>query len=253
MKLKNFAALTLLIFSFSAHADGWDYSGSFGARSLPIGASFFGNGGYGIKTWGENGKDQFIYGYVRPNLIISTSALVNEGDIGVDLYPISFFGVRLGTSQASRNVTLDTLDCSLVACGGGLARNSIEAKLTLGAAAYFMQAIALYENQTPSIKTVPYGDEMTSLAGRAGGDQMLKNELIIGREFEGGYLGGLHFAAARMIASGAHNDEQALLGGYKKGVWAYIAGAGVYESSTQSRGFSAFGLVTWTGLPQIGF
>ena len=255
LKFQSSVLIALLVFSSSstALADGWDYNASFGARSLPIGASFFGDGGYGITAWGEKTKDQFIFGYVRPNLRVATSALVDNGDLGVDLYPISFLGVRLGSSLATRNVTLDTLDCSLVACGGTLGRNSIETKLTLGAAGYFMQATAVYENQTPSIKSVPYADEVASLAGRTGGDQLLKNELIVGREFDGGYVGGLHFSAARMIASGANNDEQSLVGGYKKGRWTYLAGAGAYESSTQSRSLSMFALFSWSGIPKIGF
>ena len=56
----------------------------------------------------------------------------DRAEVDVDLFPISFFGIRAGVMGTQRYVNLDTLDCTVLNCHGYLGTVYLKPQLLLG-------------------------------------------------------------------------------------------------------------------------
>lgn len=231
---------------------GLDESAFFAVRLLPQGLALGGTLGYGLPVWGERGPGQVLYGYVRPSTTLSTSILVNRAEVAVDLFPVSFFGLSAGIRGSQRAVSLDTLDCNAVYCRGLLGTAYLRPQLLLGYGPFSALAALHVAWLASSNSTEPFGDDVTNLAGNAGGDHLVGSELAAQVRLTPAIAAGTYLSADHMIGSGSTNDMISVFGKYLRGSFSYMAGAGAYESTTQSRAFTCYAIVGWTGIPAVG-
>jgi hypothetical protein len=189
---------------------------------------------------------------VRPYARARTSALVNAGEVSVELFPVSFVGLQAGTQLSNRNTKLDTLDCTMVACQGNLSTTYLRAKGVVGYAGFFLGGSAQVGWQRPSDTTLPFGDDASSLAGLAGGDTLVSFEGYAGYRPPGPYSFGVYASRDRFTGSGAANDMESVMARRSWGPWRVMLGLGAYESTTRDRGFTTYGVVEWIGVPSLG-
>jgi hypothetical protein len=227
-------------------AEDFDYSAGFGLRTLPFGSSLYGRGGYNILLWGGPKSEGFLYGYARPALQLQSSAVVNRVDLTLDLYPISFFGFRLGKAVSLRWTDTSTLDCNVLECRGDLSRAYIQMEVLGAYQKYFGGLWARLDTLEPSRKGRNFADETSALAGRNPSDGLWTWEVLGGYDAES-WKAGLWLVFQGMSHSRARNDTEYAFVTVKRGDFDYTVAAGSYASSTRSRG-PAFAIsVKWNG------
>ncbi|MCM2278586.1 MAG: hypothetical protein NDJ89_10980 [Oligoflexia bacterium] len=249
-------ALLAIFFVFlakipTASAEGplaFDVSAGLGTRSLPLGATLIGELGYQHLLWGGGAKGDPFYGYLRPSAKLQTSGVVNRAQGTLAIHPVSFWGIELGYGQSHRATELDTLDCGLLECGGGLERASLGSSLVLGRAGFFVGWTVTGQRLTPSRTGKDFADESSSLAGRRGGDTLVTNEGFAGYELMPDLRTGFLFSRDRMLGSGARSSLNSAFARLDYGAWAFTLGAGIFESSTRTPGGTVFGLIRWKGV-----
>jgi hypothetical protein len=232
---------------------GLDYSLLGAARLLPLGMAISGTAGYGVRVWGDS-ESGVLYGFARPYATFQTSLLVNRLEVGADLYPVSFFGLRVGGAESLRSTSnLDTLDCSAVYCRGFVGTAYVRAQLLLGYRRFSMMgAFRASWFAAPSTTLPQFGDENSALAGNVPGDRMFSVELAGRYAITQAVSAGTFVSSDHMLGTSASNDFVTGFGRYAQGRMSYLVGAGGYQSSTQSWGFTCFALVSWVGLERIG-
>ena len=258
-----YLCLTLPLLFSSASTPTWasgerglDESAFFAARLLPSGLALGGTLGYGQLLWGENSEGNVLFGYVRPSVTATTSVLLNRAEVGVDLFPVSFLGLYAGARGSQRAVDLDTLNCTSVYCRGLLGTAYLKPQLLLGygpvSAMASFQTAWLVSSNSPSNSMMPFGDDVSNLAGNAGGDQLIGSELAVQVKLDPAFATGTYLSTAHMLGSGSTNDLISVFGRYLRGALSYTAGVGAYESTTQTRAFTCYGVVSWSGIAAMG-
>jgi hypothetical protein len=88
--------------------------------------------------------DRYSYSFLRPNLRLVSSILVNGIQPRLDIYPLSFLGFTVGHTFTSRNFMggknfkrWTGYDCAEVDCNGWLGSSFVESKLKFGYANFF--------------------------------------------------------------------------------------------------------------------
>ena len=228
-----------------------DYSVAVGGRTMPLGAAVSGQLGYGYLLWGEKREGDFRYGYLRPALRLQTSGVVNRAEVSLAIHPISFFGFVLGHSQGVRYTDPYTVDCATAACRGGLQSTFGKARLVLGHDRFFAGGSSRVDYYVPSRRDRPFADETSSLVGKQGGDRLLTFDAFAGVWITPELAAGVLYRAERMIGTGFSNNHESAFARWKRGAWGVAAGAGLYQSSTQSRSPTVYGAIEWTGSPSI--
>lgn len=252
MKNLWLAVLCTLAVVSEARAEGFDYSAGLGARNMPFGAALFGEVGYGQLLWGEKKEGQVMYGYARPIVRGRTSGFVNRAEMALEVFPISFLGFGGGFAYTSRNTDLATLDCTVVACTGGISRAYFETSLLLGHAGFFLGGSSRYNQLTPTVTDRSFGEETSNLAGSAGGDRLVSNEAFAGYSFSENWKAGVQWFGDHMISSGTTNSQESVFVEHRRDAWRFTVGLGMYESTTQLPAFTGYFLVKWTGIPSVG-
>jgi hypothetical protein len=208
-------------------------------------------GGYGELLWGKRDHGRFQYGYIRPGARIATSAVTHRAEVILDLYPISFFGFRFAHQQALRGSDIDTINCAAVSCRSWLGSTSVKAQAAAGYGPVFAVATLRYAIFEPAVEDRPFADEVSALVGEQGGDNLASIEGVLGYSLDVTKSLGLYYLGERMLGTGNTNNQQSLFGRWKNGEWTYTLGAGMYESVTQPRGFTAYGIVQWSPLSGV--
>ncbi len=249
MKLREKITVVFLfinLFSYDGTSH-WDYSLGGGARSLPIGLSVFSEVGHNLLLWGEkiDNENEYNYGYLRPSLQLSTSGLVTKPGVFLDVFPISFFGLTLGSAYSWRFTKLDTIDCSSAHCGGGLQRTILKTKLLLGYEAFFLAVIQKLEFLFPMLKDRGFADESSTLVGQKGYDRVWFQEYVLGYTLSEKYKVGMIFDFSKMLHSQNRSDQKLLFMNRAFTNWSLVGGAGLYQSSTQLQAFTGFILMEW--------
>lgn len=241
----------LIVFPRNSSAQ-WDYGLGIGAQSLPMGGSAFFQGGYGQLLWDKTSVNPIYYSYLRPSFQFSTSGIINRGELALNYYPISFFGISLGHSKSLRLSNSKVFNCDIINCLGILHSNFFKTEILLGYDHYFVIGKFRYNFLSPSSTGRPFGDENSYLIGNATGDQLLAQDLIFGAKLGSHYKAGISLSSKKMIHHGSLQQFKTGFFQMVRGKWVYILGAGIYESNVQKPGFTSYLLIQWVGISSIG-
>lgn len=128
--------LLLSLLPMLAHAH-FDLSAGAAMRTYPsLGAQANLNAGYNFVFWGQGprkSKGSPFFGLIRPALSVASSAVVNNYDMRLEVYPISFVTFVVGKKHIRSDYTKFTFyDCNVVRCVGNIDREYKQAKIALG-------------------------------------------------------------------------------------------------------------------------
>jgi hypothetical protein len=187
-----------------ARAAGLDYGVSAGVRSYPLGLSAGAQVGYNWKLWGEDPTltlptigvhedgtgGPWKYGAIRLSTNFQTAVVTNRLFFEAEIYPISIWGVAFGMGGHARiNRSVVPFDCSLVQCGGVLARYWGRTQLVLGYKGFFVAGGARIDHFQGQPGTDQFLDEVTNLLGQEVGDELLQGWGVAGFNFKYGWQG----------------------------------------------------------------
>jgi len=229
----------------------WDYSLGLGGRTLPQGGALSGELGYGKIFWGEKTYTGYKYGYLRPHATVQTTVIWNRADVGIDFFPISFAGITAGYAENFRQSQIDTINCQAVMCQGVVDSPYVRAKLLLGAGAFALGFGSELDFLAPWDGSRVFADESSALIGTQGGDTLWWNWVYGIYRFNDKFGVGPYFIAARMLQQGSQNDSESIFFRYTEKNLTINVGAGVYESDTRIRSFTAYATATLSVLPSV--
>jgi len=233
------------------HFTEWKPDLAFGAaaRSMPFGASIGGELGLNRLVWGDPKSTDKLYGFVRPYVKGSTSAVVNRATIGFDLFPVSFVGLSWGGSASARFTTnYATLNCLGLQCDGSLKSIFVSPKIIVGYHGFFAGSIVRFDWISASQTILPFAEETQTLVGSSGSD-ILKDILFLAGYETGNATYGVLIENASMLQSGNNNLLLSTFTKFRLNTnWALSGGAGQYQSSTQGPSFTGFLKLEWSNL-----
>lgn len=248
----------LILISANTFADGLDYSSDFGFRSRPLGASIGVQSGYSKLIWSDYDqnaeKKPFLYGYIRPNSRIATSAVVNKFSGNIDIMPISIFGFTFGYTATHRGIDAKKIDCQLNECGGWTHKKTAKLQAVIGTLDFFVLSKVGIEFTEHANTTKDFTDEFHVLLAKKDGDKLITNETLAGYILNKDWRMGLLYMSAKFLGTGQSNGQYYIFS--KNNIdekWSIISGAGTYHSTNFVRDFAFFTQLTWTGIPKIGF
>lgn len=230
-------------------ASSWDYSLAAGSRSVPFGASLSAELGRGILLWGRAplASGEFLYGYVRPLTRVRTSGITNRAEVALQVNPISFFTLEGGAGGGYRfSRTLDTQDCTSLQCSGSLQTAFFRPQVVLGLGPFIAALSAGWQFTTAPDSTRGFVDEVSSLAGAAGGDTLQELKAVLAYRITDRWIAGALVETDSMWISHTSNDLGALFARHEYGDWKFTAGAGAYHSTTAARGLTVFGQIAFS-------
>jgi hypothetical protein len=209
-------------------------------RTLPaLGIEFYAESGYGLKFWGEKEKpSDFLYGFVRPSLQLSSSAVINSVKAEFEVFPISFLGFAVGRQYQDSNYNFPFLDCDKVQCTGGYERNFVESKIALAASDFVLTYNYKVDTVTSPDRTRPMADWRNVIIGEAGEDIEIDQKMVIGKQFAH-KMQMIGVMGERTQFQGSHELKEGLVGvyQYKHKDTNYMFGAGTFRTSQQAEGF----------------
>lgn len=223
-----------------------DYTIAVGAATYPKSGGASAEAATSFYLWGKKSENNFRYGYVRPYLVGATSITVNQGEVGLQIFPISIFGVTLSHKVSTRSKDFDGLPCNTNNCLGDIRTSSVKTHLVFGYENWF----ALYKTQFAAAehldKTQNFIDENTMLINDKNGDHYFYSDVILGYRLNPDLSFGVNFNDTKITTSLNSNLMRSVFVSYKQGKELnYIFGVGYYESSVQAREFTVYGVFRW--------
>ncbi len=206
--------------------------------------------GYSQLLWGDT-SDPF-YGYLRPRLELNSAGSYNSANFGVELYPISFLGVRAGGESIQNDQEYSAYDCTTASCLGRFYRTYFQSDLSLALGPLFAQArygrerwtmaeprVIDFIEPTSGLALVPTGDSLTLLRGLIG--YRFNPEwsvLAVYQTLQADQVDGVSrfaFAAVRFSSS----------------KWSVGLGGGMFSSPLKKREATAIAYFEWAILPSL--
>ncbi|OQW46823.1 MAG: hypothetical protein A4S09_02640 [Proteobacteria bacterium SG_bin7] len=152
-----------LSFAQDFNLEATDFKVTVGANLYPKSGGVSGEIGKGLYLWGKKTEKNFRYGYLRPYVLAATSFTVNQGEVGIQIFPISFFGLSLSHRTSVRSKEFEGLPCGINNCLSDVKTNSLRFHLVLG----YEKLFFLYNTQFAATenldKTKNFIDENTML------------------------------------------------------------------------------------------
>lgn len=124
-------SVLLYFYSFSensAHAE-FDLSVGGYSRSYPLGGSAELNMGYSLVLWGQSASP--FLGYIRLATDIEGVVDYFSSTAKIEIFPVSFLGVRAGQAFSQSHLDFDEFDCEVFLCRGKFTENFYEVPLFL--------------------------------------------------------------------------------------------------------------------------
>ncbi len=239
--------VSLIVVSASAAA-GVDLSLGASTRSYPLSGVVEAEAGYGLILWGSQGSP--LYGYLRPEIEGASAGTYNSAAASLELFPISFLGVRAGGESVQNDNEYTAYDCDLYRCLGRYYRTFAEAELTLGAGPVFLRGSVRRERWTQ--KEADAGDFVEPTSGillRGTGDSETVYFGAVGLKFGENWtlLGITRYAESD---EGWSRWPYGVVR-YTNGAWQVGLGAGQFESSLKDKEFTGVGFVRWEIAPSV--
>jgi hypothetical protein len=245
--------LTLLLpFAAQAVEGRLDYSVRAAGRLYSLGAIAEGIAGYGVSVWGD--PSQPLFGYVRPSASVGSSGLTNQARADFEIFPISVLGVRFGHSWTSRSSDLPGFDCEAVNCRGWL-EESIVALRALGA---YGPVFGALDGEWRFFRQVadrsrPVAETFLGFVISPRGEETRTWRATLGYRLDERWSVGVQGARSRSAS-----DDRGLMDvgfvRYQEGRWTALVGAGRFAGApTFGSEFTGVFMLTWVGLPRMGF
>jgi hypothetical protein len=244
--------LILSTLSLWAAPTKFDLSLGMQGRTLPsFGAELYAEGGYNQKIWGkkEEPKD-VLYGLIRPNLTVSTSAVINSIKGEIEVFPISILGFAVGRQYQNSNFDFPFMDCGVQVCEGEFIRNYAETKMVLGHAGWVAVGFFKYETLRGPDSSRPIADWRNVIVGEPGEDVQIEKKLIFGKQFSNKLVGVL-LENVRFEGSGERKESYAAIYQQRNGDNNYMVGAGVLHTDQQPMGFVMYFRIHHVALPSL--
>lgn len=230
--------------TYSHRPGGFDYSVGAGVRTAPVLGTLSGKLGYSSLLWGNAGRGEYLYGYVRPSVRLGTSVIANQIEPAIEFFPISILGLSAGYLVDSRWV-------GNFAGGRTLGTAFVQNHLSLNVGRFYLTQSLRAGLMTPSENEAQFFDLFSNLVGRAGGDLLLTNEVAVSFALNDEWKLGALFKNERMSATGESNDSQLAFARWARGRWSVNVGTGAYAQTGLSRGFTTSGWIQWTGISSL--
>lgn len=221
----------------------FDFAAFGGARSVPLGVGLGGVGGYNVALWGDppsstaGGNRAPLnpwYGFLRGSVRAQTSIFVQSSELRLDLHPVSFFGLSLGTNPSYRLRDFSSVDCAVLRCQGSLTRNFLRHNGGLAYKSAFVAWTLRYDWLSQSESRAFY-DESSALVSGGAQDELGSVELATGFSLLDAHVLGIQGAQQRMIGSQTKSTQYGVFYQLKHNSWRWTVGAGIYESAIQSK------------------
>lgn len=221
-------------------------------RVTPAATQLQADAGYGFLVYGERENENPFYGYVRPAVSLASSSTVT-GNIFVDVYPVSFFGVTLGKSFNNRLADLPGLDCGLADCRDWLNYSYFQIRL-LGKYKKFLGSLVFektfYDDNEE--KAVPFADGTNVVFLAPIGEEGSRWQAIAGYGWSAEWAVGIYIWDFRTKITNEANDFQLLFLRRTFNEWNVTVGAGRFGSSQYGVGPQATLSFAWTLKEKIG-
>lgn len=197
------------------------------ARTYPTGAAIEGDFGSAFKFWDKN---DILYGYIRGFGQLKSSMLVNSATVGVDIYPVSFFGLSLSHLRGHRALkNVQGRDCDTSNCTSSVYKNIFGVNLGLA----YKDFVFLYNLKR---EFVHYKDDDQHFSEEFSGLLLTQNDrqdvhtLVVGRK-----IGDPLILGFLQVYSRAKNEDQfssyrGVLGQYTLGKWSFGVSGGVFRN-----------------------
>lgn len=229
-----FKYILLSIFSFSALATMDLHYGAQG-RSYPgLGGEFYLETGYNQLLWGSDPggeKKQPWYGLIRPSIRLSTSAVVNQAEAKIEVFPISFIGMAAGRRSLKSDYDFNFYNCDEVHCRGTMERNFVQGKMAIGFFGIIMMGQITTEQIEHSEDDKPFAEFKKGMIGAPGFDISTEQVALLGYKMQSGSMIGVLSNFTRF----EHSEQtfQMNLGIYqfKSESSQYTIGLGTFEST----------------------
>ncbi|MBK23130.1 MAG: hypothetical protein CME70_03915 [Halobacteriovorax sp.] len=242
---KFLLSLFILISPMTVYSS-WDFKVDQLFRSFPTGFYIKANGGYSYKFW--EGEKDFAYGYLRPNLNLQTSAVVNVINPHLDFNPISFVNLFAGYSYTMRNISeISNFDCNQVICKADLNRKYYGARVALAYKNFLLLTGIKWTGVSLKDPTSQnFADEQSSTIASAGKDRLIQKTLLFGYQLNKklllGYLGQYNHMQNLKQKTKMHIALTRFT--FSKN-WELSAGPGLFQTRTDANNFTVLSLLTW--------
>ncbi len=103
-------------------------------RTYPLGGGLSATAGYGALVWGADQQAEpggMRYGFLRPSVTLTTSGYFNAVAAELELFPVSFAGLRIGKEYYTNYDDYEDYDCTVYECQGKFDSVYLEADMAL--------------------------------------------------------------------------------------------------------------------------
>ena len=252
MKSFIFALLGIFILSSNSHAK-LDLMVGGQGRSLPsLGAEAYGETGYTQLLWGKRkaGDKNVLFGFVRPNIGVSTSGVINSVKAELEIFPVSFLGIAAGRQLIHSNFDFPFFECKQITCEGEFRRNYIETRMALGAKGIITVLSYRYDLLQGPHTNQPMADWRHVIVGNKNHDMQIERKALLAY-MHGTSLYGILAENVRFEGSGEMKESYAAVYQYKPKDVAYMVGAGSFRSSREAQGLIIYFRINYTLLPSL--
>ncbi|MGE0762090.1 MAG: hypothetical protein AB7N80_02310 [Bdellovibrionales bacterium] len=250
-------ALLLILASFGFATQktwaGLEYGAEALFRSYPLSASLTGRLGYGLVLWGDSGRgDSPWYGYVKPELKLTSVGTYNAGALQFKIFPISFLGFVAGGEMVSNSSAYQAYDCDTYRCVGKSWQTYVEANLALALGPAFLLGKAGHEDwhqaadQDRDFINPTYG-----LVTKKEGDRIRYASGVVGYKYDEKWTMIYTYLWAQMQEIKGQSQMHLGLAQWSQGAWKVAIGAGTFESEIKDEQFTALFRVQWHGTPTL--
>jgi hypothetical protein len=249
------AIVVLSAFSLCAKAD-IDLTLDTALRSYPLSGVLEADVGYDYLLWGSatpGAKDNSPwYGYVRPSANSASSLTYNSLGAALDVYPLSFLGLRIGAEGIQDDSNYTGYDCSSYQCRGRFYRNYAQVQLSLGYAKVFFQGRIRRERWSQGqVSTEAFLEPTNGFALAPSGDAETVWRGLLGYKLDDNWMvAGLLIYAQ---ADSNHGISRCPLGvvGYTWKSLSVAAGVGVFESPIRAQEGTGILIISWSAIPGL--
>jgi hypothetical protein len=224
---------------------------------LSGGLRFYPKGGrilYNLKKdyiiWGEkkvNGEASHKYGYISPHVTAYTAGYLNGARIDVDIFPISFFGIRFGHETLFNNKEYSAFECDVYNCLGGFDKSYIEIHgATKIKKVFYKFKIIRQDIHQRDIYKPNFVDALTGLVAKNYGDSFFVDHHTLGYLISDKWVISTLYIYARAQNIINNSDQTTVnITYFKDKKWTYNFGLGSFRSSAKVRKATALLLVNY--------
>ncbi len=133
--MKGLVSTIVFLLGLSSASAQVDYGVTTLFRTYAPGLSVNPSMGYSQKVWGDVSTPW--YGFVRPYVIGVASPSVFETKVGMEIFPVSIFGIDVRRAYGRRFHDTKNQNCDVLECQGALPYTDVSAQTFLGYADFF--------------------------------------------------------------------------------------------------------------------